>query len=77
MNLELTYLLTELLTIFSFNQHSHLTLIMYAVAIRYVKVNKNKAFAYETKNLRSGKLEGNYNNTWIKYYDVGKHEGWL
>lgn len=36
---------------------------MYVVTIRYVKVNKNKAPAYETKNLRSGKLEGNFNNS--------------
>lgn len=50
---------------------------MYVLAIKYTKIDKNKFPAYETKNLRSGKLKGNHNNTVIKYCDLGKHEGWL
>lgn len=50
---------------------------MYVLAIKYTKVDKNKFPAYETKNLRSGKLKDNHNNTVIKYCDLGKHTGWL
>ena len=45
----------------------------YVPAVTDIKVNKNKVTASETKSLKSGKLEGNYNNTVINTTGVGKH----
>lgn len=42
---------------------------MHVLAIRNIKVNKNKVPVYKTKNLRSDKLEGNYSNTVINKYN--------
>lgn len=38
---------------------------MYVLPIRDIEANENKVPAYETKNLRSEKLEGNSINTVI------------
>lgn len=50
---------------------------MYVLLIRNIKVNKNKVFVYEIKNLTLGKLEGNYNNIVINIIMQVSIKGWL